>query len=107
MRSIDRLIARNRRGFAVLGTMVVLGAGALNVHAVLPEHHEGHGSATVCFAAMSIAVLAAFAWRPRRLPRPVVRGVFALIVNTPPAPAIANPRPAARAGPSRPAVLRR
>jgi hypothetical protein len=107
MRSIDRLIGRHRRGFALLGMIVVLGVAALNVHEALPEHHEAHGSATMCVAAMSIAVLAAFAWRTRRSPAPMPGIVLAPRVQMPSLVAVGCPLPAARAGPPGPVVLRR
>ncbi|HEY4429365.1 MAG TPA: hypothetical protein VGN08_14280 [Solirubrobacteraceae bacterium] len=110
LRTIQRLMTRHRRGTALIGVLVVLGVAALNAHAALPEHHDAdhHDGATMCLATMSIAVLAALGWRPKRANDPMA----ACLVRTPlfritGRPSVAPPRHAARAGPPWTAVLRR
>jgi hypothetical protein len=109
MSTATRLLERHRRLTAVLGVVVVLGVAALNVHAALPEHHHDHGGATVCVAALSIAVLAAAAGlllraraRLARLPRLDDARRYDGVVRR-------APRATSRAGPLRqtvPLVLR-
>ena len=70
LRDLNGFLRRHRHAAAVLGTLIVLGVGALDVHAALPEHHDHHGVATVCIAALAIATLMAFGWRVPRRSRP-------------------------------------
>jgi UDP-N-acetylmuramyl pentapeptide synthase len=106
MWTIRRLIARRRRLTAILGVMVVLGVAALNVHAAMPEHHDKNGVATVCVAALSIAVIAAFAWTTKRSCGVISVRRFATVLRAPGRLLADVPRPATRAGPPGPAVLR-
>lgn len=108
IRDIDRALVRHRRATALLGTLVVLGVAALNVHSVLPEHHHVHGEETVCIAALAVAGLAALGWRRRCEPRLPVR-IAATLVRF--ARGVDVPRTSrldvsARAGPAGLAVLR-
>jgi hypothetical protein len=103
--TIHRLLRRHRRFSALIGVLIVLGVGALNVHAALPDHHDAHGVATVCVAALSIAVMAA-AWSAKRLCNPSIVRRFSVLLRSPGRLIAERPRPAARAGPPRPAVLR-
>lgn len=106
-RSIDRLLARHRRTTAVVGVLIVLGVAALNTHEALPEHHHGHGEATMCIAALSIAVLAAIGLlEATRLTGPTTRLVAAAGRQIESRYAAESPSPAARAGPSGLTVLR-
>jgi hypothetical protein len=104
--TIHRLLRRHRRATALLGILIVLGVAALNVHAALPEHHDAHGVATVCVAALSLAVMAAIAWRTKRSPGLSIVRCFATLLRTPGRLVADGPRPVARAGPPGPAVLR-
>jgi hypothetical protein len=103
--TIHRLLRRHRRLSALLGIVVVLGVAALNVHAALPEHHDEHGVATVCVAALSLAVISAVAWNAKRSSVVSVRR-FTSILRIPRRLVADGPRPAARAGPPGAAVLR-
>jgi len=108
MRTIDRFLLRHRRATALIGVLVVLGVAALNVHAALPEHHDDHGDrATMCVATLSIAVLAALGWRPKRGNGPVACIKGTPLVQIAGRPSVDPPQPAARAGPLWTAVLRR
>lgn len=100
-------IARHRTFAALLGIVLVLGVAALNVHAALPEHHDAHGLATVCVAALSIAILAAASGAARRpLRTQFVPRMLGTVLW--PAPLAASaPCAAARAGPPDGTVLRR
>jgi len=99
LRSVNDLIRRHRRVTALVGLLIVLGVAALNAHEALPEHHEHHGVATVCIAALSIATLAALGWGARHDARPVSSVRLVCVARTPirfdPRP----PRALARAGP--------
>jgi hypothetical protein len=103
---VNRVLTRYRRITALVGVIVVFGVVALNAHAALPEHHHDHGKATMCVAALSIAVLAALGCCAKRLLglrmrpswTPVLRAASSLTVNV--------PWVHARAGPPAPAVLR-
>jgi hypothetical protein len=106
LRSIDRLVSRHRRLTALAGLMIVLGVAALNVHAALPEHHGGQGDASVCEAALSIAVLAVLGWRARRAGPTVTRPFFVPILQVAGRMSTECPPAAARAGPPGPSVLR-
>ncbi len=104
--TIHRLLRRHRRFSALLGIVIVLGVAALNVHAALPEHHDQNGVATVCLAALSIAVAAAVAWSTKRL---FAASIPRRFTPLPPAPGrllADGPRANARDGPPGPAVLR-
>jgi hypothetical protein len=106
-RSFNRLLLRRRRTTALLGTILVLGVVGLNAHAALPEHHDTPGHATMCIAALSIAILAAAGLATRSLTAPAsplysVR-LAPLRSRIPAGPASSN----ARAGPAVSIVLRR
>jgi hypothetical protein len=106
-RSIDRFLSSHRRPTALVGVILVLGVVVLNAHEALPEHHHDHGESTMCVAALSIAVLAAFGWRPKRAAvagAPMACVVLPRVPSRPSAPRIWGH---ARAGPRVPAVLRR
>jgi len=87
--------------------ILVLGVVALNAHEALPEHHHHDGETTVCVAALSIAVLAAFGWRPKRPSAPGARVACTLLPWVARRPSTPPVWGNARAGPARPAVLRR
>ena len=105
--SINRAILRHRRLAATVGTIVVLGVVGLNAHEALPEHHEHHAVATMCVAALSIAVLACLRWGaspPSIGPRRAVRGGRERPSLAEPAAVLSPP---ARAGPTGLIPLRR
>jgi hypothetical protein len=103
---INHFVSRHRRITALAGVIVVFGVAALNAHAALPEHHDDHGKATMCIAALSIAVLAAvgfctkrsFGLRVRVGWTPLLRALSSVTVDV--------SRVRARAGPPAPTVLR-
>jgi hypothetical protein len=105
--AIAGLVRRHRRVTALVGVILVLGVVALNAHAALPEHHHGHGERTLCLAAMSIAVLAAFGLCARdRRTRLGRRLSNSPVARSWPAWTVSSPLAAARAGPPGPLVLR-
>jgi hypothetical protein len=105
--SLNRLLTRHRRAAAIVGVLVVCGVAALNVHAALPEHHGGDGDATVCVAALAVAVIAALGWRAAGEATARDRIVCAPKAPVPISHATAPPLPRARAGPLAVVVLRR
>jgi peptidoglycan/LPS O-acetylase OafA/YrhL len=108
LRTINRFLSRHRRAVALVGVLMVVGVVALNAHAALPEHHDDHGEgATMCVAALSIAVLAALGWRAKRVDGPVARLVQTPLVRITGRFPVEPPETAARAGPMWTAVLRR
>jgi len=104
--TIQRLLRRHRRVTALLGILIVLGVAALNVHAALPEHHDQNGVATVCVAALSLAVIGAIAWSTKRSFAVNIVRRFSSLLRTPGRLVGDTPRPVARAGPPGAAVLR-
>jgi hypothetical protein len=104
---ISRFLSRHRRIVALAGVTITLGVAALNVHAALPPHHDDHGTVTVCVAALSIAVLAAIGWRPKRASLPRRRLALLPLSRATSAVTADPPLHAARAGPSGTVVLRR
>ncbi|MCW3069520.1 MAG: hypothetical protein JWL67_2145 [Solirubrobacterales bacterium] len=106
MRRIDLFLGRHRRAAALAGVTLVLGVAALNVHEALPEHHELHGDATMCVAALSIAVLAAVGLRPKSEASRTPGTRLAPIVLSRGRPHPRTCSAPARAGPLRQAVLR-
>jgi hypothetical protein len=103
---INRVISRHRRATALIGVLVVLGVGALDAHAALPEHHHQDGKVTVCIAALAIADLAALGWCKQSTPNLTTRPRSARRRQAASRPAIDIPKASARAGPSGLAVLR-
>jgi hypothetical protein len=103
---INRVLSRHRRVAALIGVVVVLGVGALDAHAALPEHHHEHGNATVCIAALAIAGLAALGWCKQGTPSTTTRPGCALLSQAASNFAIDTPGISARAGPLGLAVLR-
>jgi hypothetical protein len=104
--TIRRFLRRHRRVSALLGILIVLGVAGLNVHAALPEHHDTNGVATVCVAALSLAVIGAIAWSTKRAFATSIVRRFASLLCTPGRLVADTPRPVARAGPPGAAVLR-
>jgi hypothetical protein len=104
--SIERFLSRHRRATALVGVLLVLGTAALNTHEALPEHHHQVGEATVCIAALSIAVLAALGWGTRRSTGAVTCRIGMAVVRLERGHVTAIPAAIARAGPPGPAVLR-
>jgi hypothetical protein len=108
LRTINRFLFRHRRATALVGVLMVLGIVALNAHEALPEHHNDHGEgATMCVAALSIAVLAVLGWRAKRGHGPVARLPRTSLVRIIGGVPVEPPETAARAGPMWTAVLRR
>jgi hypothetical protein len=107
LRSSHRLLSSHRRVTALVGLVLVLGVVALNAHAALPDHHGHDGDATVCIAALSIAVLATLAWGAKRADAPAARPMRVPIVWCEHSVSADSPAPSARAGPSGRVVLRR
>ena len=101
------MLYHHRRVTALAGLMLVLGVVALNAHAALPDHHGNDGDATVCIAALSIAVLATLAWGAKRADAPTARPMHAPIVRCEHPLSADSPAPSARAGPPGRVVLRR
>jgi hypothetical protein len=100
------LLSQHRRLTAACGILLVLGVVLLNAHEALPEHHHHNGTTDVCIASLSIAVLAIFAFRPKRAVWRPGRRFVRLVLR--PASRAPRRRPSARsrAGPARPLVLR-
>jgi hypothetical protein len=107
LRKSHRLLSRHRRVTALAGLMLVFGVVALNAHAALPEHHGHDGDASVCIAALSIAVMATLAWGAKRADAPTARPMHVPIVWCAYPVSADSPAPSARAGPSGRVVLRR
>ena len=103
---INRVLSRHRRTTALVGAIVVLGVGALDAHAALPEHHHEHGKVTVCIAALAIAGLAALGWCKQGTPQAPRLAQVAPLLQAASSLATDTPRTSARAGPSRLTVLR-
>ncbi len=106
-RSVNRFLLRHRRITALLGTILVLGVVGLNAHASLPEHHDTPGHATMCIAALSIAVLAAVGLAARCLSAPATALRPACIAAVKDRIGLDVTCSNARAGPAAPLVLRR
>lgn len=106
LRSINRVLRRHRRMTALVGVVVVLGVVGLNVHALLPDHHDA--TETVCVCALSIATLVGLGWGWARSLGAFVplRRMLTIRVKTSvtPAETLAG---MARAGPLGSVVLRR
>ena len=104
---VNRIVSRHRRIAALAGVLVVLGVAALNAHAALPEHHDDHGKATMCIAALSIAVLAAVGFCAKRsFGLRMHRSWTPLLLRALSSVTVDVARVRARAGPPAPTVLR-